>query len=302
MNSDNKITQKWLYEQYPWLKIRTTLEDYVAPDYYDKLLKPYSFEGRDDTDFFSNFIEKLPPKQNVLELGTGTGRITTLALNSNFTGTFTGVDLSKDMINKVSEKFSTFKKATFIQSDSLKFLESSSETYDLVFSLWSLSHSIHQHMEILGVENGYAFAHRTIFNFLKNNLRKGGSFFLIHFDAQSEEQIILRKILRNINPLYYQENQQSYSKRAIDFTLGSLKDTGIIDYTATHHIGDPITYNSIEEALETFINFHLESYFNDRDELVDIYSELHNYFIKFKNKKKEIVMKPGCFIYEIRRL
>lgn len=297
----NKITKEWLYSRHPWLKIRTTLEDYVAPDYYDKLLKPYSFGGRDDLEYFDDFIRSLSDKQKTLELGTGTGRVTHRALDSGKTDGFTGVDLSEKMINSVKTRFTGFSNTNFVQSDSLKFLENDVEKYNFVFSLWSLSHSVHQHMETLGIENGYAYAHRVLHNFFENNLKKDGHFFLIHFDALSDEQKILRKILKRVSPLYFQHDQQSLSKKVVDFTLDTLKSIGIVEYKVAHLVGDPNVYSTMDEALETFINFHLESHFNDKDELPEVYQELYDYLSKFEDDKKQVVIKPGCFVYEVNK-
>jgi SAM-dependent methyltransferase len=297
-----RITKEQLYSRYPWLKIRTTLEDYVEPNYYDKLLKPYSFNKKEDLEYFREFLKKLPQKLRILELGTGTGRVSQLVLNKEIENeSFTGVDLSEKMIRAVSKRFSSFKDALFEQSDSLKFLETNSSHYDLVFSLWSLSHSVHQHMETLGLENGYAYAHRVLYNFINTNLNKHGHFFLIHFDALSEEQVVLRKILGRINPLYDQRGQQSLSKRVIDYSMQTLSSADVVTFKERHLLGDPIIYASIEEALEIFINFHLESHFNASAELVEVYQELRDYFTKFENDKHQIVLRPGCFIYEIEK-
>lgn len=301
MNGNQK-TIKQLYNKYSWLKIRTLQEDYVAPNHYNKLLKPYSFNNKTDIEIFNEFVKKLPQKQmNSLELGTGTGRVTEHFLKCGKIRSFTGVDLSKNMIDTCINKFNKNKNADFIKQDSLEFLSTTTQSFDFVFSLWSLSHSIHQHMEKIGVENGYAYTYRVLFNFLKNNLKENGFFFLIHFDSTSEEQIILRKILKEINPLYYQGKRQSLSKRVIDFTLESLAKLQILNYEVLHLCGDPIIYKNIDEALETYLVFHLESHFNDKKDLPEVFQELNNYLSQFKNKNQEIVIKPGCFIYKLHK-
>ncbi len=52
------------------------VEDYVEPDYYERLLKEYAFSGKTDLDLFGEFLAGLSKKSdvNVLELGSGTGR------------------------------------------------------------------------------------------------------------------------------------------------------------------------------------------------------------------------------------
>jgi len=77
----NKILE--LHKKYPWLKITTTIEDYIAPKYYDQLLKDYIFSGKTDLRLFEEYLEIIPHKDflNVLELGCGSGRAMSVFLN-----------------------------------------------------------------------------------------------------------------------------------------------------------------------------------------------------------------------------
>lgn len=44
-------------EQYPWLQsMPDKPEDYLAPTYYDHLLKEYSFGGREDIDILDDYL------------------------------------------------------------------------------------------------------------------------------------------------------------------------------------------------------------------------------------------------------
>ena len=60
---DNKILK--LYNKYPWLKITTTVEDYIAPEYYDRLLKDYIFSGKTDSQLFKEYLETISNKDIV---------------------------------------------------------------------------------------------------------------------------------------------------------------------------------------------------------------------------------------------
>ena len=88
-----------LYKEYPWLKITTTVEEYVAPEYYNKLLKDYIFDGQRDTQYFEGFLKSVPLSEmiNALELGCGSGRATRVFIDSLDTKGFKLelVDLSK---------------------------------------------------------------------------------------------------------------------------------------------------------------------------------------------------------------
>lgn len=303
MNLPSKLTKNWLYKNYPWLKISTALEDYISPDYYDKLLKPYIFNKKEDLEYLRDVLKYLPKNLKVLELGCGTGRSTVTLLEiKDKIKDVTGVDLSKNMVNKSKSKFKNYKQImNFVKSDTLKFVGETFEKYDFIFSLWNLSHSIHQNMEFKGVKDGFTYAYNVLYKFFTQNIKKGGIFFLIHFDSLSEEQIILRRILRRINPLYFQNKKQSLSKKVIDLLVKDLYKSKKFRIDVKHLIGEPIIYPNLNNALETFMNFHLESYFNNKDMLVDVFKELQNYLIRFKDKKNRVIIKPSCFIYTIEK-
>lgn len=57
---------------------------------------------------------------------------------------------------------------------------------------------------------------------------------------------------------------------------------------------------SPKEALERFMNFHMESYFNESNDVEKIINELKNYFQLFTNEDGTISIKPGCFIFEVK--
>ena len=67
-------------------------------------------------------------------------------------------------------------------------------------------------------------------------------------------------------------------------------------------MGEEIVYSSVKEALEIFLNFHMESYFNKSVLLEEVLDELLNYFKKFTDKNGVIRIKPGCFIYIVKKI
>lgn len=166
--------------------------------------------------------------------------------------------------------------------------------------MWSFSHSIHQILTANGFNKGKEYVQGGLNKFLKENLKRESSFFLIHFDSQSSEQKILINQWKKVFPIFDNHNQQSPSKLLIDEELNKLKEERVIDFTSSHFIGKPIVYASENEALETFMNFHMESYFNESELVLDIISELKNYFKNYTNDLGEISIPPGCFIYNIK--
>jgi hypothetical protein len=47
-----------LQNKYPWLKVTNSLEEYVEPNYYNKILKDYIFDGKSDINIFEELFKK----------------------------------------------------------------------------------------------------------------------------------------------------------------------------------------------------------------------------------------------------
>lgn len=76
------MTQTEIIEKYPWLGRTTTLEKYIEPDYYDKILRDYIFDEKHDTGFLREFSTKISNSSDILELGSGSGRATSVVLDA----------------------------------------------------------------------------------------------------------------------------------------------------------------------------------------------------------------------------
>ena len=133
-------------------------------------------------------------------------------------------------------------------------------------------------------------------------MKKGSSIFIIHFDSMSDEQRILMQQWKKIFPIYHNTNIQSPSKLLIDEVLSSLENQKLIKSESTHYEGRGIMYSSVEEALEIFLNFHMESYFNESLLLPQVIDELAAYFENFVDKNGILKIKSGCFIYKIEKI
>jgi hypothetical protein len=107
---------------------------------------------------------------------------------------------------------------------------------------------------------------------------------------------------KKVYPIYNDTNVQSPSKLLIDETLQSLEKQELIRLESIHYKGHEITYSSIEEVLEIFLNFHMESYFNESPLLPQVIEELMSYFKNFTDKNSIIKIKPGCFIYIVTKI
>jgi SAM-dependent methyltransferase len=300
-----KMPSKTLLKKYSWLRhYSKNVEDYINPKYYDNLIKEYSFNGLSDLDFFRKCIDsKLKNRRNavVLELGCGSGRASSVFLKygAGFKS-FDMVDLSRQMLAFSRRKFSSYGGLNFFNQDSIDFLKKTKKKYDFVFSLWSLSHSIHEHMSSEGIERASVGMKKIITDFIEKKLTKNGVFFLIHFDSLSDEQKIIKRQEAKSSPVYLQLTKQSYSRRLIDQVLINLLKRRIITYTCKHYIGDPIRYSSLNEALEVFMNFHMETYFNRNDDVKVIISEIIDDLVPFQ-KRSGLYVPTGCFIYTLQK-
>ena len=205
------------------------------------------------------------------------------------------------MLDFSRKRFRNSKNLEFVESDSIAFLEKTPEVYDVIFSLWSFSHSVHQILIKRGSDEGKRYVQEVIRKVIRENMKKSSRFFLIHFDSLSEEQKILMRQWNRVFPIYNNLDAQSPSKLLIDEVLEESREDGLIKLRSNHFEGEAITYSSINEALEVSLNFHMESYFNENSLLPDIIDELEAYFKKFADKDGRIKIKPGCFIYEVER-
>jgi len=283
-----------LTQKYPWLKQRNSVEEYLPPEYYKQLLRPYTFNGVSDLQLLENFLRD-KHASNVLELGCGSGRASNIVTSLFPLTAYTFSDLSERMLE--TAKRSLPPKSSFVIADAIEFMEDAKEQYDLVYTLWSFSHSTHQHMHRLGVEKAKKYTSSIIKKFIEENMKSGGLFFLIHFDSLSDEQRTLMSQWKRIFPVFANTTQQSPSKQIIDQALLDLDQDGLITLSINHMRGDPIIYASENDMLETFMNFHLETYFNTSPIVTDVVEDIRSQNEKYKNKDGSYTITPGCYVY-----
>ena len=285
----NKLT-----EQYPWLSNVNTVEDYLPPEYYQHLLKPYAFGGVSDISLLDKFLHNKKPSK-VLELGCGSGRALNTVISKTPNADYTFSDLSERMLEAAKQHLP--EKSSFIVSDAVEYMENTENVYDLVYTLWSFSHSTHQHIHRLGIEKAEDYISSVIKKFIRQNIAKNGSFFLIHFDSLSHEQRILMRQWKRVFPAFTNIDEQSPSKQIIDKTLLELDTKGEITLSINHLRGDAIHYRSENELLETFMNFHLETYFNDSPLNKSVINDIKEQASKYRNEDGSYDITPGCYVY-----
>lgn len=283
-----------LVEQYPWLAKVNTVEDYLPPEYYQHLLKPYTFGGVSDLSLLEKFLYN-KNFSKVLELGCGSGRASGTVVSTIPTADYTFSDLSKRMLEVARQHLP--KNSSFIVSDAVEYMENIEDMYDLVYTLWSFSHSTHQHIHRLGIKKAEDYISSVIKKFIRENIVKDGSFFLIHFDSLSQEQSILMRQWKRVFPAFANIEEQSPSKQILDKTLLELDTKGEITLSINHLQGDAIHYKSEDEVLETFMNFHLETYFNNSPLTESVIDDIKGQISKYRNDDGSYDIAPRCYVY-----
>lgn len=61
--------------------------------------------------------------------------------------------------------------------------------------------------------------------------------------------------------------------------------------------GDPIVYETENDMLETFMNFHLETYFNTLPIVADVVENIKSQAEKYRDTKGSYTITPGCYMY-----
>jgi asparaginyl-tRNA synthetase len=286
---------------HPWLAATTTLAEYVRPDYYEALLRPYVFEPGTDLDLVRGHLSQRDAQSSIvdaLELGIGTGRVTDAVLDELAPDNYRAVDLSAQMVAFCEKKYRRDSRVHVSQGDSIQYLLDCTENFDFICSLWSFSHSVHQNL--LSRDDGAQRVELALRRMTTRVLRPEGTFFLIHVDVLSEEQSILARQWNRLGAVFA-PGEQSPSKQHIDRTLEELEAAGEVTVQTRHLVGDKIRYGSLEEAMEIFLNFHLESFFNDRPDLPDVFCDVESYLSQFVQDDGSVHVAPGCFVYEIAR-
>lgn len=230
-----------------------------------------------------------------MELGCGSGRASGTAVSIIPTADYTFSDLSERMIEAAKQHLPT--KSSFVVSDAIEYMENTDDVYDLVYTLWSFSHSTHQHIHRVGIEKAEDYISSVIKKFVRENMARDGSFFLIHFDSLSQEQSILMRQWKRVFLAFANIEEQSPSKQIIDRTLLELDTKGEITLSINHLQGDAIHYKSEDDVLETFMNFHLETYFNESQFTEGVINDIKEQILKYRNEDSSYDITPGCYVY-----
>lgn len=288
-------------KEYNFLEKSNSVEDYIPPEYYNELLKPYVFLGKTDLQIFEDFLIKQNDIKNILEICSGSGRVSDVTLKNFPNAKLTLSDLSQYMLDYTKNKFNNNKNISYIKGDAVMSTMRSNQKYDLIYTLWGFSHSVHQHIHKNGIHKTKLLLENFFRNVLKNNLTENGKFYLMHFDSMSDEQRILMRQWRRVYPTFSDIGRQSPSKIILDEILHDLDNTNKIILTERHLLGDPIIYENEKILLEIFLNFHLETYFNRSILLPEVIEDIKEQITKYRMPDGSFSIRTGCYVYEIEK-
>lgn len=304
----NKST---LCGKYPMLRTQVAqMSDYVGPDDYDRLLKRYTFSGKTDLQMLEEFLRNsLGIAQgtrghigSILEFGCGTGRATDVVLNVVEADECSLLDLSSQMIDHTRKKYTGRAEVRFVQQDAIEHIEKSNLAHDFIYSMWSFSHSVHQVLDTHAFLHDVFRVQDAIRRMIDVMMKPGARFYMMHVDSLSDEQRMLFRQWAKAFPMFGDTQHQSPSKLLIDDILRELERSGVIgDLQIRPHDGESIEYASLEEALDVFLNFHLESFFNQRPDAEEVADELAAELSRFQKPNGKIAVNPGCITYQFRK-
>ncbi len=289
-----------MIEQPNWSNRKNTVDDYISPEYYNSIIKDYVFNDLTDLEIFQQYIAG-KTFESVLELGSGSGRVTDITLNSLNFNQLTLTDLSEQMIEFQKKKYRN-RKISYVQSDHMDYLKTTLQKFDFVYCIWSLSHSINAHLYKAGKNFNSTDIFNNIKDFVKHRIKNDGEMFILHFDSTSQEQTILLSQWKRVYRLYTDITEQSPSKKILDKVFEDLARDNVIEFSSEHYIGRGITYCDDEEYLELFMNFHLETFFNKTNLFDVVKDDILSLGKKYKADDGSYTIKPGCFIYKVKKL
>ena len=265
--------------------------EYLAPEYYDRILKKYGTQDglHEDLDLLADFLKKRSSNGTILELGCGSGRATRIITNSGHYHDLTVTDLSKQMLSFVQQEEGS-KISEYEQSDHIEYLQKTKKEFDTVISLWSLAHSVFPWYAKHG-QDAFKLIEDILTSFFAKNLKSGGAAFIIQTDGASEEQKLIKKswflgdgiLTKGQLETDYYTDFQSPSIRILNSVFATLINNKVFDSagtSVTQVLGNEIEYESLDEALEIFMNFHLEGEFNGTAAFTPVYDFLKSEFEK----------------------
>ena len=198
-------------------------------EFFEKSCKHYST-------ILNDAIETLVSKKGnhyrqILELGVGTGGLTQLLMASLEFEKYNALDIAPELLTIASNKLVNTNNINFISSDSVEFLDSTKQEFDLIVSSF-LVHNL-------------PFGYKTkLFKKIAEKLKNGGAFLIIDKISQNDSTDF-SSLNRQIGEFFEYQNGLS------------LEDHFSLEFWVTHYIEDESDDKRYSE--KDVISFSVES-------------------------------------------
>jgi SAM-dependent methyltransferase len=236
---------------------------YDQPGLYDAVLPRYTFNNIADEELLRHALGQLTaahPAQRVLELGCGTGRMTTII--RGFADELTCVDYSAAMLDTFQARYPDL---TPIHTDAREFVERAHHqipqpVFDLIAACWSLNYPL---LACFETNTGTAIVPRDLdagrrdaagfLSAVTNLLAPGGHLLAFFFDPDSAEQRFVTDVWESVAP---------FPGTGRDFTRRLLLDhlqrcDGAV---TTHHYNGRMLSPTLAHAEQWFLEGHFKSF------------------------------------------
>lgn len=282
---------------------------YLNGDYYNHLLPNYSWSGLTDEEYLEKHLTEILPKgaESALELACGSGRGTKIL--KKFTKRITAVDKSDGMLSAIPQEVKD--QIVLVKSDMKEYILKSIDNntisnFDFIFSFWGIFYLIHQeYLHIDKNNNLFEVNQKIAYNNAKDialkflsSLGTNANACFFHVRRDTDEQFLNRQMwARWVNPRY-NPSIPTPSELIFKEVLEELKSQRILDYSIKD-VNGTVTYNNMDNAVETFLNFHSKAYFNDKLFFDEVLNFLQKNLSHYKIKNGKIIMGAGLKLIDI---
>lgn len=236
----------------------TTEAIYNEPGLYDEILPRYEFDDRTDEGVLRTHLAAITdgqPVNDALELGCGTGRMTSVI--RPFAQAIRCVDSSEVMLQAFQKRLSGIET---VCADARTFLADDDNTYGLIVACWSLNYPLLSFFEkntgtdIVQVPHDVALAGALGFlNDLTDRLASRGSLVALWFDPESDEQRFVTDLWETVAP--FPGSGRGYTRDLLVDHLRRLPG----ESTRTHYDGH-MAAPTLELALRWFVDGHFKGF------------------------------------------
>lgn len=242
---------------------------YRHSEIYEEVLPPHYYGGREDLDLVRDFLSTQlgarDQQYEVLELGCGPGRLTTLL--KPYAANLLATDKSEGMVSAVRHRLPDISTRCADTESVIHTLhdEGRANNFDLIGAFWSMSYPLLECFEETtadGVistadpETGYARA-RSLLRGLVDLLAPGGRLIMLFFDADTEEQRLVTRLWEQIAP--FPGTGRDYTWRLLHDTLIDAEFEGRGTFHHARIPGVAVT-QSATAARDWFLTGHLNNY------------------------------------------